>query len=96
MKKLVVLITISIVIFSSSLNAQWLEEKPILMLNSHQANLNSEDEIAIHETQNSSSIIKALQEPVLEPNINVKYYKLDLKISTPTKYLRGYVIVNAE
>ncbi len=87
-------------LLSNKLMAQseWSEQNLELKKNFQLENLslNSEDEIAIHETQNSSSMIKALQEPVLEPNIDVKYYKLDLKISTPTKYLRGNVMVNAE
>ena len=45
--------------------------------------------------RSSSLLMKAMQEPVLEPNIDVNYYKLDLKISTPTKYLRGKVTMIA-
>ena len=69
----------------------WSEKNLVPIKDSKMENssLNSEDEIGLHEMRSSALLIKALQEPVLETNIDVKYYKLDLKISTPNKYLSG-------
>jgi aminopeptidase N len=38
---------------------------------------------------------QALKKPTSEPNIDVKYYKLDLTITTSPKYLRGIVTMHA-
>ncbi len=77
--------------------AQWFWQNPLPMKIPHLTNsyLYSKDEIVLREMRSSSLLMKALQEPILEPNIDVKYYKLDLKISTPSKYLRGKVTMIA-
>ncbi len=96
----IIVLFVTSILLSSKLMAQsgWSEKNPVLMKDSQMENssLNSEKEIALHEMRSSELLVKAMQEPVSEPNIDVKYYKLDLKISTPNKYLRGKVTMIAK
>jgi aminopeptidase N len=96
----VIVLFVASVLLSNKLMAQseWSEQNLEMKKNFQLENssLNSDSEIALHEMRNSSLLIKALQEPVLEPNIDVKYYKLDLKISTPNKFLSGNVTMIAQ
>ena len=42
-----------------------------------------------------ATLIEAFQKPTSESNFDVKYYKLDLTISTSPRYLRGVVTMKA-
>ena len=57
----------------------------------------SRDEEALMkgEARRNAALMKAMQTPASEPDIDVTYYKLNISLTTSPQYLRGIVTVQA-
>jgi aminopeptidase N len=54
-----------------------------------------EEALAKSEARRYEALMRSMLQPASEPNIDVTYYKLNLRVTTAPAYLRGVVTMNA-